>query len=54
MIGLPGASSGRRKSSNKRKSSSDEKKRKQKKRKVQPGQGVLMNNFFPALEGGNT
>lgn len=25
-----------------------------KRRKIQPGQGVLLNNFFPALEGGNS
>lgn len=47
--------SGRRKSSRKRASSSEDKKKTQRKKrgKIQPGQGVLLNNFFPALESGN-
>jgi hypothetical protein len=47
--------SGRRKSSKKRASSSEDRKKSNRKKrgKIQPGQGVLLNNFFPALESGS-
>ena len=50
---IPTISSGRRRTS-KNNSTKHEKKppSKGKRRKVQPGQGILLNNFFPALESG--
>ena len=46
--------SGRRRSQKNASSSAQREKKasKGKRRKVQPGQGILLNNFFPALESG--
>ena len=49
---VPTLGSSRRKTSKHSSQNREKKASKGKRRKVQPGQGILLNNFFPALESG--